>query len=483
MTAMARIALLLAAMLAACAPKARNIKVAELQPPAAFEAAATGPSVATVDWRTYFADDTLVALIGEALAGNLDLQVALQRIELARAQVRASTGARLPQLSVVAGGSLTRWGLHTPEGAGNASTEITPGRITPNPVGELAVGLQASWEVDLWGRLRDLHGAARARYLATVEGANLVITNLVADVAVSYFQLLALDHVRAVLEQTIERQTRALDAIRAQKEAGRTNELAVQQLAAQLADTQALDASTLQETRELEHQLNLLLGRFPQPIARDKQMLEREVAQSLAAGVPSDLLRNRPDIREAELQVQASRFDLAAARRAFYPTLSITADIGYRAFEPRYLFATPASIVSSIAGGLVAPLVNRRALEAELAAAEASQLQAIFEYQRVLLTSVGEVAMGLSALEQTARVVEQRRQKKAAVAGTIETADALFRAGKATYLDVLLAQQSTLEAELELIEALRDHRIASVRLYRALGGGWRGVLDVQRATP
>lgn len=212
-------------------------------------------------------------------------------------------------------------------------------------------------------------------------------------------------------------------------------------------------------------------------------MLEREVAQSLAAGVPSDLLRNRPDIREAELQVQASRFDLAAARRAFYPTLSITADIGYRAFEPRYLFATPASIVSSIAGGLVAPLVNRRALEAELAAAEASQLQAIFEYQRVLLTSVGEVAMGLSALEQTARVVEQRRQKKAAVAGTIETADALFRAGKATYLDVLLAQQSTLEAELELIEALRDHRIASVRLYRALGGGWRGVLDVQRATP
>jgi outer membrane protein, multidrug efflux system len=466
--------------LVACAPHVRPVAVREPALPARFEGAAPGASIAAIDWRTYFEDEQLVALIGEAIGGNLDLRIALQRIELARARVRAASGVLLPEIAAFAGAGLARHGRYTPEGAGNAATDITPGRVTPNPVGELGLGLQASWEVDLWGRLRSLRGAARAQYLAGVEAANLVVTNLVGDIATAYVELLAADHVRAVLQQSIARQAEALEMIRAQKAAGRTNELAVQQFEAQLAGTRALDAKALRALRELEIQLNLLLGRTPRPIARDRQRLLRDVAATVAAGVPSDLLRHRPDVREAERQVQAAQLDLAAARAAFYPTLRITGEVGYRAFDPRYLVSTPASVVASIAGGLVAPLVNRRAIEADLAIATATQREALLAYQRAIVTGFAEVAAGLAALEQAAQLVAEHRRKQLAVAGTVEAADALFRAGKATYLEVLLAQQNTLEAELELIEALRDQHVASVRLYRALGGGWRGVLEVRR---
>jgi NodT family efflux transporter outer membrane factor (OMF) lipoprotein len=470
---------LVIAVVVACVPPPQTSNMRDVVVPTTFEGGAAGESVAAIDWRAYFADADLNALIGEAIEASPDLQIALRRIDIAGARIRAQSGAALPQLSAFADAGLARWGRFTPDGAGNATTDITPGRPTPNPLGELAIGVRASWELDLWGRIRSLRGAARMQYLATIEGVNLVVTSLVGDVAVGYFELLALDRVRTVVQQTIARQTQALEMIRAQKEAGRTNELAVQQFEAQLAGTRALDAVTLQRARELENQLNVLVGRMPQPIRRNPQLLEREVAPTLATGVPADLLRNRPDIREAELQIRAARFDVAAARTAFYPTASITADAGYRAFSPRFLLSTPGSIVSSIVGGLTAPLINRRGLEAELAAADATQIQALYHYRKTILTGFGEVATLLSALDQSARVLEQRKQKKAAVAGTVEAADALFRAGKATYLEVLLAQQNTLEADLELIEAARDRHVASVRLYRALGGGWRGVLGVR----
>jgi len=469
-----------ASLFAGCAPRVTNVEVRELAMPHAFTRAAPGPSVAAMDWRAYFADEHLVVLIAEAVGGNPDLQIALQRIQVARAEVRAATGARLPQVSAAIGGSFTRYGRYTLDGAGAATTEITPGRLTPDPVAELSAGLHASWELDVWGKLRSLRGSARARYLASIEGANLVVTSLVADVAIAYFELLALDQVRDILRETLDRQTEALGMIRAQKDAGRANELAVQQFEAQLANTQALDAIAVQQTRELEHRSSVLLGRVPGPIPRSAQRLQRGVAPTIAAGIPSELLRNRPDLRAAELQLQASRLDVAAARAAFYPTINITAGVGYSAFDPRYLLSTPDSLVASIAGGLLAPLVNRRGLEAAFATAEATQIEAMYRYQSIVLTSFAEVATGLSALEQAAEVVAQRRRKKAAVAGTVEAADALFRAGKATYLEVLLAQQNTLEAELELIEALRDQHIASVRIYKALGGGWRGALQTTR---
>lgn len=471
--------LALAASLGACAPTANVARVREQPLPSRYEGAEAGENIASLDWRTFFADDNLNALIGEALAGNFDLQIALQRIDIARASVRRTSGERLPQLAAVATAGIRKYGLYTMDGAGNAATEITSGRGVPEHLPDFFVGLQASWEPDLWGRLRNLHGAARAQYLASIEGAKLVVTQMVSEIASSYFALVALDHVHDILTQTIARQTQAVEIMRLEKQAGRTNELAVQQFEAQLAGASALNAETEQRIREVENQINVLVGRMPQPVSRTSDVLDRPVAKTLATGVPSELLRNRPDIRQAELQLEATRFDVTAARAAFYPRLTISASLGYQAFDPRFLIETPASITYGLVGGLIAPLVNRRGIEAAFATAQATQIQAMYGYQRAVVTSFAEVATGLHTLAQAALIVEQYKRKRDAAAGTVDTADALFRAGKATYLDVLLAQQSTLDAELELIGALRDQHVATIHLYRALGGGWRGTLKVE----
>lgn len=433
----------------------------------------TKPSAAGRSWREYFADPPLLYLITSALKGNPDLLITLQRVEVARANVQRATGAVWPKVGLAAGAGVRRFGDYTMDGAGNAATEITPGERVPEHLPDLSVGLRSSWEIDVWGRLRNQRDAATASYLATLEGKNLLTTTLVAEVASAYFELVALDHQRAVLSQTVARQEQALAIVRLQKQVGRANELAVQQFEAQLASTQALEVAALEGIQVLENQLNLLLGRLPQPLARTDDAGLAPVGRDVSAGVPSELLRHRPDIRRAELEVQAAKFDVEAARAAFFPRLTISAGVGFQAFNPRYLFSTPASVTYSAFAGLLAPLVNRSGIEADFAAAKAQQIQAMYEYQKAILTGFIEVANGLTAIERSARAVDFRRAQRAAAVGTVEAADALYRAGKATYFEVLIAQQNTLAAELELIEASKRQRLASVGLYRALGGGWQ----------
>jgi NodT family efflux transporter outer membrane factor (OMF) lipoprotein len=454
---------------AACAKtNAEVAKVPEVKLPAAFDGKRGGRTAATMSWKEYFADENLNALVATALESNHDLRVALQRIEIARAGVRQATGALLPKVSVAAGAGASKLGTYTAEGAGNPTTHY----------GDFTLGLESTWEVDVWGKLRAMRDSARAQYLSTIEGTSLVVTSLVSDVAVAYFDLIALDHTAEVLARAEARQTEALEMMRLQKEAGRSNELAVQQFEAQLASTRAMAAAIGRRGRETENQVSLLIGQAPRTIVRSRDLLLREVADVASPGVPSDLLANRPDIREAELQVQASRFDVDAARAAFFPSLTLTAGVGYRAFDPKHLFVTPESLVYSVAGGITAPLLNRSGLEAQHDAAKAAQVQAMYAYQGVILKAFVEVASSLIAVEKASEVVAQKRREKAAMSGTVAAADALFRAGRATYLDVLLAQQKTLDAELELIDALRDRRIAGVRLYRAIGGGWHPLVAV-----
>jgi outer membrane protein, multidrug efflux system len=246
----------------------------------------------------------------------------------------------------------------------------------------------------------------------------------------------------------------------------------VQQLTAQLADTRATEREVLQQAVEAENRINLLLGRFPQPIARDPSVLASDLPRTIHAGVPSELLANRPDIREAELQVKASQFGLKAARAAFFPSLTINAGVGLQAFNPAFLFR-PESIAYSVLGGLVAPLVNWTALQAQFSSAKATQIQAMYNYQKTILVGFVEVANGLSNVRNTEELLALRRTQKSALDESVDAADALYRAGRATYLDVLLAQQSSLQADLDLIEASKRRRLTTVVVYKALGGGWR----------
>ncbi|MDP3232081.1 MAG: TolC family protein [Myxococcales bacterium] len=459
-------------LVSGCASLNTNVSIKEHPTPATWQGAAPAPSIAALSWKEYFADPQLTALISEALTNNPDLGIALQRIEQARAGVKRSTGALLPRLDLALGSGVRRYGLYTMDGAGNATTDITPGQVVPVNLGDFLAGFQASWEIDLWGKLRNQKEATVARYLASVEGSHLVITSLVADVATAWFDLRALDRLEVLLREAIDRQREAMEIVQLQKAAGRATELAVQQFEVQLAETKALAVITSQQRVEAQSRLNLLLGRPPRAIA-PSGAIAFEVEAPVGAGVPADVLRARPDIRAAELELKAAGADLESARAAFFPNITLGASLGVQAFNPVFLARLPESLIYSVVGGLVAPLLNRSGLEAEFDGAKALKLEALHAYQRVALTAYAEVENGLSDVTTTSSLVALRQQQQRTVERSIETADTLFRAGKASSLEVLFAQQSRLRADVELVEAWRRQRIARVTIYKVLGGGWQ----------
>lgn len=463
----------MAAVAAGCAPRIEELPPAKFQLPKEYSATASQTRSKPMPWSEYFEDPELRQLVSRALNDNLDLRVALQRIEVARAGVRLATGARLPQVGVGAGVGVSKESRHTVEGGGNATTEVAPGRLAPDPLPDFSVGLEASWELDLWGRLKSLRESAVAQYLATLQGTHLVVTTLVSDVAVAYFDLAALDQSLTVVQETVARQEEALEVMQLQKQAGRVNQLAVQQFGSELASSRALQSELVQKVQEVETQLNVLAGRLPQRVGRKPGVLLEKPGVTVLASVPSDLLEHRPDIREAELQLQAAKCDVEAARAAFYPSVTITGSAGFRAFDPRYLVAVPESATYGVSAGLFAPIVNRSAIQAAFQAASALQVQAMYQYQSVILKGFAEVSTSIAAVERAAETVSHRRTQRDALAEAVGTADLLLRAGKASYLEVLTAQQQTLAAELELIDSLRAQRVSGVLLYKALGGGWR----------
>jgi multidrug efflux system outer membrane protein len=463
----------LLAGLGGCGTLNTELSIPEKATPATFPNQKSTASVANINWRQYFADPHLVELIDTALRSNIDLHMALQRIEVARSSVKLANGALLPKVDLSVGGGVQKFGLYTMDGAGNATTEITPGRIVPENYTEIFLGLQASWEVDIWGKLRNQRKSAISYYLSTMEGTNFVISNLVADVAVHYNELLALDNELDIIRQTIQKQQEALEVIKLQKEAGRANELAVQQFNAQLLNSKVLETQALQQITETENTINFLLGRFPQPIARNKEVLFQTVPQQISTGIPSQLLANRPDVREAEYQIEASKFDVKAAKAAFFPNFTITGTLGFQAFNPEFLFQSPASLAYSLIGTLVAPLINRNALEAQFTTAKANQLTAMYNYQNTILKAYVEVANTLSNIRNLQRVHSLKEQQSQVLKKSVEASNELYKTARATYLEVLIAQQSALQANLELIEVIKRQRLSTVTIYKALGGGWK----------
>ena len=430
-------------------------------------------TVASVNWREYFTDNNLQNLLDEAVKNNPDLQMALQRIEISRSSIKLANGALLPQVSLNVGGSVRRFGLYTMDGAGNSTTQITPGQTIPTNLPDMYLGMQSSWEIDMWEKLRHQRESAISTYLASVEGTNFVISTLVADVASYYTELLALDNELALVQQTITKQQEALEVIQLQKEVGRANELAVQQFHAQLLNTKILEKNIQQQVIEVENKINFLLGSYPKPIKRNKDVFAHELPAQIASGFPSQLLANRPDIREAEFKIQATQFDLQAAKAAFYPNFTITASLGFQAFNPEFLFSSPASIAYSVFGTLVAPIINMNALKAQFNTAQANQLTAMYHYQKTVLNAYVEVANQLVAIENLQQVNLLKTQQNVLLKKSVETSGELYRTARATYLEVLLAQQNALQSNIELIGVIKQQRLSAINIYKALGGGWK----------
>ena len=424
-------------------------------------------------WQEFFDDEVLKALIDTALNNNQDLLTMFQRIEMARANVRMRKGAMLPVAEGFGSIAQRKFGLYTMDGAGNITTPIYEEQLVPIHLPDYYMGVQTSWEADIWGKLRSMKQAALASYLASEEGKNWVVTSLVAEVANTWYGLLATDRELSILRETILLQENAVSLVEIQKQAGRVSELAVEQFKAQLLNFKSLDAETRQRVLELESSLNILLGRFPQPIDRAGQTFEGIAIKSVSAGIPSELLENRPDIKQAELELVASRASVKAAKAAFYPSFNISGAVGFQAFNPSFLFSTPESVAYSLIGGLVAPLVNRSALEADFQSANAGQREAYYNYQKTILEAYAEVYNELASIRNVGEAYAFKGEESEVLSKSVNTATELFRTGRADYLEVILTQKNALEAGLDLVSLKQRQLQSTVNLYRALGGGWR----------
>ncbi len=430
-------------------------------------------TAADVVWKDYFSDPYLKALIDTALSNNQELNITLQEIQIAQNEIRVRKGEILPSVGLGAAAGVDKVGRYTSQGANDANTDIKPGKEMPDPLQDYMLGAYATWEVDIWHKLRNAKKSAMTRYLASVEGKNFMVTNLISEIANSYYELLALDNQLAIVKQNIEIQNNAYEIVKYQKQAARVTELAVRRFEAQVLNTKSLQFGIQQNIIEIENRINFLVGRFPQKVERDANAFGDLIPETIQAGIPSQLLANRPDIRQAELELAASKIDINVAKADFYPSLEIKAGLGFNAFNPSYIFTSPESLIYSLTGELIAPLINRNAIKARYLMANAKQIQAIYNYEQTILNAYIEVANQLSNISNLEKTYDLKSQEVQALTQSVDISNELFNSARADYMEVLLTQRDALESRFDLIETRMKQMNAKVNIYQALGGGWK----------
>jgi len=429
------------------------------------------------EWNTFFTDQHLIELINSGLANNFDVQIAYQRVMQTRAGVQYTKGIRMPNLGINLSAGQRRYGDYTIDGVGNYDTQFSPNlndkQQLPNPIPDYYAGVFTAWEIDIWGRLKNKKRAALARYLAGEQGRNLVLTNLIAEISATYYNLMVLDQEMLIITENIKLQESALEIVEAQKETGKSNELAIELISAQVLNAKSLMMEVKQSILMEENKLNFLLGRYPSPIVRSTFNPDTEISKLPETGIPSDMLANRPDIKAAEYELRAQRADVRAAKAAFYPTLTLNGNVGYQSFNAALLFESPASIAYNVAGGLIIPLINRRTLKADLMLSKASHKEAYLNYEKTILKSFTEVYQLTLQLENYKQMQALKNEQVEVLEKSVSTSKDLFAYNRATYLEIITAQQNYLRSQIELLDIHYQKTLTNIHLYKALGGGWK----------
>ncbi|WP_232046769.1 efflux RND transporter permease subunit [Sphingobacterium daejeonense] len=436
-------------------------------------------SIATLPWKEVFTDSQLISLIDSAMLYNMDVRQAIHRIEMAQANFRFRKSALYPSLDAAVEGGLRKYGHYTESGIGNYdsnfSENLTDDEKLPEPfVPDYFVGVRSSWELDLWGKLRNRREAAFLQLMSESELKRLIETELISSMASAYYELISLDEKVKVYGENIKLHERALEIIEAQKEAGRADELAVQQFKSLLSESKANRAHAEQEILAYEHQINTLLGRVYQPIARSSNVIGSEMLfQDLSVGNLDDLLNNRLDIRKAGMDMKADYHELESSRLAFLPTVAISPHLGLQSFSLDKLFSLDKSVTYGLFGGITMPIFRQRELKSEYERMKASYGISFLEYEKTVLNAVNEVSLALTTQDAIENRSVHVKDQVVALESSIGAAEELFIAGRVTYLDIITAQKGLIEAQVTDVEINKEKMLNQVVLYKALGGGWQ----------
>lgn len=418
-------------------------------------------------WWTAFGDPTLEKLVDEALAHNLDLRAAMARVDTARAQVKLSQSDLYPTVDLAVGANRAR--------STQAGSNPLPQGFSPFSNG-VRTALQASYELDLWGKFRTATGAAQNDLFASQYARETVRTVVAADTARFYFNLLAADAQLALLEETLKTRVQSVELQTDRYQAGIIGNYDFRTAEAERASVTADVAVVRRTVVEFESALAVLLGRSPREVyaptlARNVDMSWMTAVPSIPAGLPSDLLARRPDIQQVEAQLAAANMRIDVARADYYPAISLTGVLGTEAGALRSLFSGPA-LIWSIAGSLAQPLIGLKAIEANVESQSAKRDELVVAYTKTVQSAFRDTHDALSANETTRAVLAAQTERKDKLAEVVELSDLRYRSGYSPYLEVLDAQRQLLQAQTFQIIAARNVRLSVIDLATALGGGW-----------
>ena len=441
----------------------------ELELPKQFEqkSFADTNSIADIEWKKFFTDETLQDLIDRGIKYNHDLLIAVKRIDIAQQQLKQARTLNFPELDFRISAQYNRPSNNSLNGI---SVKSFLGKTHLENYSSVA---SLSWEADIWGKIKSQKEAALASYLQSYEGAKTVQTGLVANIAQGYFNLLMLDKQLEIARRNLVLTDSFLVATRLLKDAGLANSLAVQQAEAQKQSTALLVPQIEQGIALQENALQQLTGQLPARINRSRSFDQLALPSQLSTGLPASVVSRRPDVRYNELQLQIANSQVGIAQASMYPTLSISLGGGLESFKASNWWSVPGSLFGLAAGSITQPIFKRRALKTQFEVSKLQREQAVLQFRQSVLNAVTEVSNALVQIDKT-------REQETILAGQVQTlqtaignAQMLFKSDMANYLEVITAQANTLQAQLSLTAVQREQWGAVVELYRSLGGGWK----------
>lgn len=416
-------------------------------------------TIASLSWRQYFQDPLLQALIHEGLNNNFDMRIATERIKQAEAQLSIAKMAYFPDFALVGSVDHTRFSMQN-------GVRDNLGYHT----NKYSLGVAASWELDIWGKLNRQQRGKRAQYLSSVEYKNLVQTSLISNISTLYYSLMALDEQLRVTLEMIDILNESTETMQSMMQAGMLNAAAVEQSKALLYNTQITVPDIEYSIRELENSICKVLGRKPGSIVRNK-LEGQAVPIEMAFGVPAQMLAKRPDVKVAELGFRAAFEATNVAQASFYPSISLSSGtIGYSASALSDFFK-PQNLIANLVGNIAQPLFAKGQLVGNLKITKAAQEIALIEFEKAVVDAGIEVSNVLYQYEKSLSKNSKRGMQVKSLTKAVDYTQQLLLANEATYTEVLNAEQSLLQAQLGQVADKLEQLQCSVNLYRSLGGG------------
>ncbi|GAA4139600.1 efflux transporter outer membrane subunit [Sphingobacterium kyonggiense] len=435
-------------------------------------------SISRISWKEFFQDETLKQLIDSALANNYDMKTALMNIEIASKQLRQNKYNYFPEVDATIGSANKQW--RSKEFGSGASSKWYDRHGTKAPENmftyqsQFGSEIAFSWEIDIWGKLSNAKDQLTSEFLNTQETRNAIQTNLIASVAKGYFNLLMLDAKIEVAKRNVTLNDSTKGMLQLQYEAGEITALGIQQTESQRLLAASLVPEIEKEIVIQENALRVLTGQMPNAIKRGSNFEHLfPENQEISLGSPIELLRNRPDVRGAELTLIAANADANIQQAMRYPALSLGGELGVNAMLPKNWFSIPGALLGGIGGSITAPIFKRKSLKTKWEVAKLERDKAEIAWQQSIVSAVSEVSDAVITLEKQKEQLEYARLRVENSDKAVKNANLLFKGGYATYLEVITAQSNALDSDLALVELRQQQLEAYVDLYRSLGGGWR----------